>query len=110
MDMKLLPLYFVIGGLVVSAVTFFGSKGQGSVAAFLGLLPSISVITLATIYLRGGNPAALSYFKGLLKMFPPWIAYVVLVLVLLPRIGLIGSIIVSVAAYIGLAFLIIRFV
>ncbi len=108
MDLKLLPLYFIIGGLVVSSVTYFGSQGKGTVAAFIALLPSVSVLTLITIYAQGGAPAATSYARNLLLLSPIWILYVAAILLLLPRIGLAGSLMFGVAIYVVAAFIVMK--
>jgi uncharacterized membrane protein (GlpM family) len=108
MDIKMLPVYFVIGGAVVSAATYFGSQAKSLFAAFIAFLPAISVITLCSIYFASGTGAAVSYAKGMLMLLPPWVLYVVAVMFLLPRIGLAGSLIVGIATYLGIAFLIMR--
>ena len=59
MDIKALAAYFVIGGLIVSAVTYFGNQAKSELAAFIAFLPSISVITLCTIYFASGTGADL---------------------------------------------------
>jgi uncharacterized membrane protein (GlpM family) len=104
-DPKLLALYFVIGGLVVSLVTYFGSQGKSQLAVFIAFLPGTTLITLCTIYLASGTGAAISYAKSMLILLPAWILYVVGVILLLPRLGLALALIVSVAAYLGAAFL-----
>lgn len=108
MDPKLLVAYFVIGGLVVSVVTYFGSQGKSEFAAFIAFLPSISVITLCTIYFASGTGAAVSYAKSMLILLPAWLFYVLGVIFLLPRLGLAWSLIVSVAAYLAAAFVTMR--
>ena len=105
MDPKLLALYFVIGGLVVSLVTYFGSQGKSELAVFIAFLPGTTLITLITIYLGAGTGAAVSYAKSMLILLPAWVLYVVGVIFLLPRLGLALSLVVSVAAYLGAAFL-----
>jgi len=109
-DIRLLPLYFLIGGIIVSAITYFGSQSQGLIAAFIALLPSISVVTLCSIYLTSGTDAALSYAKGMLLLLPPWVLYIIAVIFLLPRLGLALSLIISVAIYLVTAFLVTRLV
>jgi uncharacterized membrane protein (GlpM family) len=108
MDVKMLPVYFVIGGVVVAASTYFGSQAKSLVAALISLLPTATVVTLCSIYFAAGMGPAVSYAKSMLILLPPWIAYALAVIFLLPRIGLAGSLIVSIAAYLGIAFLIIR--
>jgi uncharacterized membrane protein (GlpM family) len=107
-DPKLLVAYFVIGGLVVSVVTYFGSQGKSQLAVFIAFLPSTTLITLCTIYLAGGTGAAVSYAKSMLVLLPAWVFYVVGVIFLLPRLGLVVSLLVSVAAYLAAAFITMR--
>jgi hypothetical protein len=98
-DPKLLALYFVIGGLAVSIVTYFGSQGKSELAVFIAFLPATTLITVITIYLSGGTGAAVSYAKSMLILLPAWVLYVVGVIFLLPRLGLVISLLISVAAY-----------
>jgi hypothetical protein len=108
MDIKMLPIYFVIGGAIVSAATYFGSQAKGVLAAFIAFLPAISVVIVCSIYFASGTQAAVSYAKGMLMLLPPWVLYVLAIIFLLPRIGLAASLIVGVAAYLGIAFLVMR--
>jgi uncharacterized membrane protein (GlpM family) len=108
MDIKMLPVYFVIGGVIVSVVTYFGSQARSLFAAFIALLPAISVVTLCSIYFASGTEAAVSYTRSMLILLPPWVLYVVAVIFLLPRIGLAGSLTVGIATYLATAFLIMR--
>lgn len=108
MDPKLLVAYFVIGGLVVSVVTYFGGQGKSELAVFIAFLPSTTLITLCTIYFAGGTGAAVSYAKSMLILLPAWVLYVVGVIFLLPRLGLAVSILVSLAAYLVAAFVTMR--
>jgi uncharacterized membrane protein (GlpM family) len=107
-DPKLLAAYFVIGGLVVAIVTYFGSRGKSELAAFIAFLPGTSVITLCTIYLASGTGAAVSYAKSMLILLPAWLFYVIGVIFLLPRLGLAWSLVVSVAVYLAAAFVTMR--
>jgi uncharacterized membrane protein (GlpM family) len=108
MDIKMLLLYFVIGGVIVSSVTYLGSQAKSQLAAFIAFLPSISVVTLCSIYLASGTAEAVAYAKSMLILVPPWVLYIVGVIFLLPRIGLAGSLVVSIVVYLGVAFLIMR--
>ena len=108
MDIKALAAYFVIGGVIVSVVTYFGSQAKSELAAFIAFLPTISVITLCTIYFASGTGAAVSYARSMLILLPPWLLYVAGVIFLLPRIGLAGSLLVSIAAYVAVALVIMK--
>ena len=110
MDAKLLSLYFVLGGTIVSLVTYFGSQGKGLLAAFVVFFPSITLVTLISIYLTGGVSATVSYFKGMLFLIPAWVLYAVALIFILPRWGLVPSVLIGVALYVSAALIIMRFV
>jgi hypothetical protein len=109
-DLKLLIAYFVIGGLIVSVVTYFGSQGKSDLAVFIAFFPGTSLITVVTIYLAGGTGATHSYARSMLVLLPAWVLYVLGIIFLLPRLGLglVLSLVISVAAYAGAALLTMR--
>jgi uncharacterized membrane protein (GlpM family) len=108
LDIKLLSLYFVVGGAIVVLVSHFGSQGRGLLAAFVAFIPSITVVTLCTIYFNGGASAATSYVKGMLLLLPAWSLYALLLFYLLPRLGLAPSLLISISVYLIAAFLTVR--
>ena len=108
MDIKLLALYFVMGGLAVALTTYFGSRGQGLLAAFVGVFPTVTVITFTVIYLKSGITPVVSYAKGMLILLPPWILYVLGIIFLIPRLSLVATLAISVGIYVVLALLIIK--
>lgn len=110
MDAKLISLYFVLGGIVVALVSYFGSQGKGLMAAFIALFPSVTVLTLFTIYYAGGVTATTSYFKSLLLLLPAWLLYVIPVLFLLPKLGPVPSVLIGITMYTCAAFLTIKVV
>jgi hypothetical protein len=110
MDIRLLALYFVIGGLTVAVTTYLGSRGQGLLAAFAGVFPGVTVITICAIYFQSGSASVISYARGMLILLPPWILYVLGIIFLLPRLGMALTLLSGVGAYVIFALLIIRFV
>jgi uncharacterized membrane protein (GlpM family) len=108
MDLKLVPLYFIVGGTIVTLVTYFGSHSRGTLAAFVALFPSITVITLCTVYWRGGSEDALSYAKSLIYLLPAWLLYIGAVVYLMPRIGLWPPLVIGVALCIAATYLTMR--
>lgn len=110
MDAKLLSLYFVLGGAIVTLVTYFGSQGKGLLAAFIGFFPSITIVTLFTIYYNSGVSATVSYFKGMLFLLPAWLLYAVAMIFILPRWGLVPSVLIGVFIYVAAALVTMRFV
>ncbi len=110
MDVKLLSLYFVLGGTIVTLVTYFGSQGKGLLAAFVAFFPSITLVTLLIIYFNSGIGATVSYFKGMLFLIPAWILYAVAMIFILPRWGIVPSVLIGVFLYVAVAFVTMRFV
>jgi hypothetical protein len=107
-DPRLLVAYFFIGGAVVAAATYFGSRGNSLLAVFIAFFPGVTVITMTTIYFAGGAGATVSYAKSMLILLPAWILYVLGVIFLLPRLGLALSLVISVVVYMAAAFLTVK--
>lgn len=80
-------LYFLLGGVLVSGSTYVGSMGRGFAAAFASTFPAITGMTFILIYFNGGMDNTLSYAKHLLLFVPPWTAYVLFIILVLPRFG-----------------------
>ena len=110
MNIRLLLLYFFLGGTIISAVSYFGSQSKGLLASFVASLPSISLISLCIVYSQGGVSLATSYFKGLLIMLPAWILYVLSTMLIMPRLGLVPSIIIGLSVYAAAGTVIVRLV
>ena len=103
MQLKTFILHFILGGTIVSVVTFLGSQGKGILAAFVATFPIMTALTFALVYSKAGQIATVNYAKGLLFMTPPWIIYVLCLIFLLPRWGFVKSLIVGVLTYMILA-------
>lgn len=99
-ELKEIAFYFVIGGVIVSVVTYLASHGKGYWAAFAATFPTISVLTFITTFKTAGIDAALNYAKGLIFITPAWLGYVACVFLFLPRFGVLWSLIGGVAFYI----------
>jgi uncharacterized membrane protein (GlpM family) len=91
--------YFIIGGLVVSLTTYYGTKGQGFLAAFISMFPSMTVLIFFLLYRTGGIPSVIDYAKSLVYVVPPWILYICTVAFLCDRIGIWFSLILGVGLY-----------
>lgn len=93
----------MLGGSIVSAVILLGSQGRGLLAAFVATFPTMTILTFALIHSKAGQAATVDYAKGLLFMTPPWIIYVLCLIMLSPRWGFLKSLIIGVLTYIILA-------
>jgi uncharacterized membrane protein (GlpM family) len=91
--------YFIVGGLVVSLTTFYGAKGQGFLAAFISMFPSMTVLIFFLLYRAGGKDSVIGYAKSLVYVVPPWILYVCAVAFLCDRIGIWWSLAMGITLY-----------
>ena len=98
-----LAIYFVLGGAIIAAITYFASIGKGFMAAFVATLPSTSIITFIFTYLEGGNQGVVSYAKGLLVFLPAWLGYVSVIIFTLEKIGIAKTLILGLAVFLVLA-------
>jgi hypothetical protein len=91
--------YFIVGGLVVSLTTYYGSKGQGFMAAFISMFPSMTVLIFFLLYRAGGTSSVISYAKSLAYVVPPWILYIFTVAFFCDRIGIWSSLALGIGLY-----------
>lgn len=93
--------YFLVGGTIVSISTYLGSQGKSFLAAFASTFPAITGATFVLMYFNGGSDAIVSYAKNLLWFVPPWILYVSVMIIGVPRFGfwptMVGSLILYIA-------------
>jgi uncharacterized membrane protein (GlpM family) len=92
-----------LGGTIVSVSTYLGSQGRSFLAAFASTFPAITGATFILIYLNGGNEAIVSYAKNLLWFVPPWVVYVITMILAVPQVGFWPAMIGSVVLYLGCA-------
>jgi uncharacterized membrane protein (GlpM family) len=92
-------LEFLIGGSVVTLISYFGSKGSGDLAAFITMFPSISTLGFYFVYRNGGNEAVMKFVQGFFLVVPSWILYIVLMYILCSRLSVIYSLVISVSSY-----------
>jgi len=98
--------YFLIGGIVISVVTYFASHARPLLAAFLANMPVITLVTFLTIYYEGGQKVIVPYAKGLVMMMLPWLMYVFTIIFLTPRLGFLPSLTTGLALYVVFALIV----
>jgi len=101
--------YFIIGGMVVSLTTYYGSKGHGFLAAFISMFPSLTVLIFFILYKVGGKASVIDYAKSLVYMVPSWILYVCAVGFLCDRIGIWLSLTIGITLYFCVSILLNQF-
>ncbi|HHT9120968.1 MAG TPA: DUF3147 domain-containing protein [Candidatus Hypogeohydataceae bacterium YC41] len=96
-------LYFLLGGCIVTLVSYFGATKRTLLSSFIATLPCLSLATFILIYKEGGVGAAIAYGKGLILFLPAWLCYVVMAIFLLPRWEMWKALSVAVMAYLIVA-------
>ena len=100
--------YFLIGGTVVSVVTYYASHSRTLVAAFIANLPVMTLITFLMIYREAGEAAVVPNAKGLLIMLVPWLLYILTVVFMTPLMGVVVSLLAGLTFYVAIAYLILK--
>lgn len=81
-------LYFLVGGTVVTLVAYIGSRGNGTLAAFVASLPVLFLLNVIAMYRNGGVGAGITYAKGALLFLPGFACYALLTIWLMPHLGI----------------------
>jgi uncharacterized membrane protein (GlpM family) len=102
-------LYFIIGGSILTLITYFGSKDKGILAAFIALFPMVTIMSIVTIYSEAGSLPVLDYVKGLLILTPVWIIFLICIAYFLPKQGLLVAIGIGLVIYVVISVYIINY-
>lgn len=94
-------VYFLLGGTIVSLSTYLGSQGRSFLAAFASTFPAITGATFVLMYVNGGGDAIVYYARNLLWFVPPWLVYVLAMIVGVPRLGFWPAMAGSLILYMG---------
>ncbi len=100
-----LVVYFLIGGSVTALTAYFASQGRGMLSAFITTLPLLTIFSFLIISAEGGSQTVQEYAKSLLLFTPPWVCYVVVVLLGTGRMGLVRSLVLGVLLFVLLSLL-----
>jgi uncharacterized membrane protein (GlpM family) len=94
-------VYFLLGGTVVTLVTYVGGSGRSLLSAFIATFPAITLITTVFIYLEAGSQPTVDYVRGLMLFAPAWFGYLISLFILLPRLSLPSTIAASLAVFLA---------
>jgi hypothetical protein len=100
-------IYFIIGGSILTLVTYYGARDKGVLAAFIAMFPLVTVMSILTIYSQAGSLPVLNYVKGLLILTPIWILFLFCIVYLFPRFGLFPALGIGIVMYLLLSIYII---
>jgi uncharacterized membrane protein (GlpM family) len=98
-------LYFLVGGTVVTLISFLASIGKPQLAAFIGLIPSNTILTFIFTHREGGAKTTTEYARTMMWFTPAWLLYVATVMWLLPKQGLYRSLGAGLAVFFAASFL-----
>lgn len=101
-DLRLV-LYFILGGSVTAITAYLAGLGRGTLSAFIATLPLLTVLSFLLIYVEGGEDTVQEYARGLLIFTPPWLAYVVTVMLATERLGIFKSLGLGILVYVILS-------
>jgi ABC-type transport system involved in multi-copper enzyme maturation permease subunit len=80
-------LYFLIGGTIVALVAYFVNQGNQLLAILVGNIPVLFLLNIILAYRAGGSVSGIAYAKGALISLPFFIIFVLMVLLILPRVN-----------------------
>jgi len=79
--------YFLVGGGVVTVVTYVGGSGRSLLSALIATFPAITLLSVIFIHAEAGGPPTIDYVRGLILFAPAWFAYLISLFILLPRLN-----------------------
>ena len=100
-----LAIYFLIGGSVTALSAYFASHGRGILSAFVTTLPLLTIFSFLVISAEGGSQTVQEYARGLLLFTPPWVCYVLVVILGTGRLGLFRSLVLGIIVFFLLSLL-----
>ncbi|HNX39152.1 MAG TPA: hypothetical protein PKK11_01105 [Methanothrix sp.] len=101
-ELRLL-IYFLLGGAVTAFTVYLAGQGRGMAAAFITTLPLQTVLTFLLISAEGGSRTVEEYAWNLLLFTPPWLVYVLIVLLGASRLGVARSLALGVLCFVVLS-------
>jgi uncharacterized membrane protein (GlpM family) len=84
-------LSFLLGGALISAIAYLGHVGRTLLASFVAMVPVLTLLSFALVYVEAGPLATREFARGLLVFLPGWIAYVVFMWLAVMRLGIWGA-------------------
>lgn len=79
--------------------------GKGTLSAFIVTLPLLTALTFILIDAEGEKDVVLNYARSLLIFTPPWVCYVLAVMLGVERWGVFKSVALGIAVYVVLSYL-----
>jgi ABC-type transport system involved in multi-copper enzyme maturation permease subunit len=93
-------LYFLIGGTIVALVAYFVNQGNQLLAILVGNIPVLFLLNIILAYRAGGSISGIAYAKGALISLPFFIIFVLITLIILPRVNTPAAILPTMLVYI----------
>jgi len=80
-------LYFLLGGSIVALVAYLSNQGNQLLTILVGNLPVLFLMNIFLAYRVGGATGGVVYARGALMTLPFFIAFVLIIMFILPRVN-----------------------
>ena len=80
-------LYFLLGGSIVALVAYLANQGNQVLTILVGNLPVLFLLNIFLAYRVGGTMGGIVYARGALISLPFFIVFVLIVMLILPRVN-----------------------
>ena len=90
---------FLIGGTVIAGTTWIAEYFDPKLGGIISNIPSATIISLLIIDSVLGEKGTVLYAKGVVMGNIPWFGYILSVILLTQRIGLVKSIVVGIVIW-----------
>ncbi len=79
-------LYFILGGSIVALVAYLANHSNQLLTILVGNLPVLFLLNVIMVYSAGGATSGIAYARGALISLPFFIIFVLITILILPRI------------------------
>ena len=93
-------LYFLLGGSIVALVAYLVNQGNQILTILVGNLPVLFLLNIILAYRVGGAMSSITYAKSALLSLPFFAIFVLIMLLILPRINTPAAILPAMLIYI----------
>jgi hypothetical protein len=95
-------MYFILGGSLVALVAYLSGRGNPVLTTLVANIPVLFILNIFLMYRAGGVTGSMTYAKGALLLLPVFVLFIVVTMLLLPRLGLPLALLSGVTAYVAL--------
>jgi uncharacterized membrane protein (GlpM family) len=90
---------FIAGGSIVAFVAYLSGRGNPLLATLVANIPVLFLINIFLVYRTSGMSGSMIYAEGVLLLLPVFILFVIITILLLPRLGMPMALLPSMLVY-----------